>query len=61
MPTSMDFYQSVLSMPVVDSQYAKELFKELKQARQLAQKCVKKASKARRALTLYDKNSKESY
>jgi len=35
-PTIMDFYQPVISLPAEESQYAKEQFKELKQARQLA-------------------------
>ena len=35
-PTSMNFYQPSMSLPAEESRYAKELFKELKQARQLA-------------------------
>ena len=39
----MDFCQPAMSSPAEESHYAKKLFKELKQARQLAQKCSFKA------------------
>jgi len=42
-PMGMDFYQPAKSLPVETSHYAKELFNELKHARQLAQKCIVKA------------------
>jgi len=53
----MDFYQPVLLMPVVESQY-KELLKELKHARQLTQSCIKKAQESQKRS--YDKTTKES-
>lgn len=42
-PTSLDFYHPTMSMPVLETDYARELFKELKQARQLAQKTIEKS------------------
>ena len=52
----MDFYQPTITLPAEESQYAKELFKELKQARQLEQKCIVKAQKDQKYQ--YDKSSK---
>jgi len=57
-PTGMDFYQPVIPLPAEESQYAKELFKELKQAKQLAQKCIIKAQHSQKQF--YDKKSKET-
>jgi len=57
-PTSMNFYQPAKSLPVEESHYAKELFKELKHARQLAQKCIVKAQHSQKCH--YDKRSKNS-
>ena len=47
-PTSLDFYKPVSSLPILETDYAKELFAETKRARQLA-----KAQKQQ-----YDKHSR---
>lgn len=57
-PTSLDFYHPTISMPVLETDYARELFKELKQARQLAQKTIEKSQGQQKVQ--YDKGAKES-
>jgi len=54
-PTSLDFYVPPPHFPVIETDYARELFKEVKQARQLAQKVIKQAQKDQ-----YDKTAKET-
>ena len=54
-PTSLDFYQPVSSLPVLETDYAKELFAETKRARQLAKQCIGRAQKAQKHQ--YDKHS----
>lgn len=54
----IDFYQPAKSLPVEESHYAKELVKELKHARQLAQKCIVKAQHSQKCY--YDNRSKRS-
>lgn len=58
LPTSLNFYQPTITMPIVETEYARELFKELKQARQLAQKTIQKSQKQQKVQ--YDKGAKES-
>ena len=58
MPTSLDFYHATKSMPLLETDYARELFKELKQARQLAQKSIGKLQEQQKVQ--YDKGAKES-
>ena len=41
--TSLNFYQSADKMPVVETEYAWELFSDLKYVRRLAQENIKKA------------------
>ena len=57
-PTSLDFYHPTISMPLLETDYARELFKELKQARQLAQKSIGKSQGQQKVQ--YDKGAKES-
>ena len=57
-PTSLDFYHPTISMPILETDYARELFKELKQARQLAQKTIEKSQGQQKVQ--YDKGAKES-
>ena len=54
-PTSLDFYQPVSSLPVLETDYAKELFAETKRAQQLAKQNIEKAQKAQKQQ--YDKHS----
>ena len=56
-PTSLDFYHPTISMPVLETDYARELFKELKQARQLAQKTIEKSQGQQKVQ--YDKGAKD--
>ena len=42
-PTSLNFYQPVYSTPVLETEFAKELFQDLREARKLAQQNIKKA------------------
>ena len=42
-PTSLDFYQPVSPLPVLETDFAKESFVETKQARQLAKQSIEKA------------------
>ena len=53
--TSLDFYQPVSSLPVLETDYAKELFAETKQARQLAKQNIERAQTAQKKQ--YDKHS----
>ena len=56
LPTSLDFSIPVMKYPLVESEYAKELAKELKQVRALAQKNIQtKQSEQKR---YYDRRSK---
>ena len=56
-PTNLDFYQPVQKMPVVESEFARELFEDLKYARKLAQQNIKKAQKQQK--DSYDRATKE--
>ena len=42
-PTSLKFYPPVYSTPVLETEFAKELFQDLREARKLAQQNIKKA------------------
>jgi len=42
-PTSLNFYQPVYTAPVIETEFARELFQDLKHARKLAQQNIKKA------------------
>ena len=42
-PTSLNFYQPAYSTPVLETEFAKELFKDMREARKLAQCNIKKA------------------
>jgi len=57
-PTSLDFYLPPPCFPVIETDYARELFKEVKQARQLAQRTIKQAQKKQK--WQYDKMAKET-
>ena len=57
-PTSLDFYQPVSSLPVLETDYARELFAETKQARQLAKQNIERAQTAQKKQ--YDKHSQYS-
>ena len=54
--TSLDFNLPVVAYPVVETEFAKELAKELKQARTLAQRTIQ--SKQREQKKYYDQRSK---
>ena len=56
-PTSLDFYHPTLPMPALETDYAKELFRELKQARQLAQKTIEKSQRQQKIQ--YDKGARD--
>ena len=53
LPTGLDFYVPPVSLPTVTTDYARELFGELKTARQLARQNIGKAQAAQK--TRYDK------
>ena len=55
-PTSLDFYQPVSSLPVLETDYARELFAETKRARQLAKQTIERAQTAQKKQ--YDKHSR---
>ena len=55
-PTSLDFYQPVSSLPVLETDYARELFAETKRARQLAKQNIERAQTAQKKQ--YDKHSR---
>jgi len=57
-PTSLDFYQPTSTMPIVETEFARELFSDLKRARKLAQQEIKKAQG--KLTEQYDKSAKES-
>ena len=56
-PTSLDFYHPALPLPALETDYARELFKELKQARQLAQKTIEKSQRQQKIQ--YDKGARD--
>ena len=55
--TNLDFYLLPPCFPAIETNYAKKLLKEVKQARQLAQKAIRQAQKGQRYQ--YDKTAKE--
>ena len=56
LPTALDFYMPPSGCPTVETDYARELYKELKVARELASKNIKKAQSSQK--TQYDNKSK---
>ena len=56
LPTALDFYMLPSSCPTVETDHAKELYKELKIAREIANKNIKKAQSSQK--TQYDKKAK---
>ena len=57
-PTNLNFYQPVVySTPVLETEYAKELFQDLREARKLAQQNIKKAQHQQKKN--YDKSAVE--
>jgi len=57
MPTSQQFSLPTVRYPVVATEYAKELCKDLKVTRKLANKSIKKAQTGQKSQ--YDKGVKE--
>jgi len=57
-PTNLDFYQPTSTMPLVEREFARELFSDLKRVRRLAQQEIKKALGNQKKP--YDKSAKES-
>lgn len=55
LPTGLDFYAPTIRVPTIESDYAKELFSELKMARHLAKQNIGKVQLAQR--TSYDKET----
>ena len=56
-PASLNFYQSADKMPVMETEYAWELFSDLKYVTKLAQENIKKAQTKQKFS--YDKSAKE--
>ena len=55
LPTGLDFYSPSVQAPTIESDYGRELFLELKKARQLAKENINKAQIAQK--TFYDKEA----
>lgn len=55
LPTGLDFYEPVVRAPTIESDYARELFTELKAARQLAKQSITKAQRTQKAM--YDRKA----
>ena len=55
LPTGLDFYVPTVRAPTIESDYTRELFAELKVARQLAKQNIGKAQVAQK--TIYDKDA----
>jgi len=53
----IDFYAPVIKYPTIESEYGRELFKELKQVRELARQNISKAQFGQKAQ--YDKSASE--
>jgi len=58
LPTAMDFYMPPLGCPTVETDYARELYKELKLVREVAKQSIKRAQCSQK--TQYDKKAKHS-
>ena len=43
LPTALDFFAPTIPCPAIETDYAQELFQELKRARELARKSIQKA------------------
>ena len=56
-PTGMDFYAPVMKHPTLESEYGKELFKELKQVREMAKQNIGRAQFGQKVQ--YDKSASE--
>ena len=56
-PTGMDFYAPVMKHPTLESEYGKELFKELKQVREMAKQNIGRAQFEQKVQ--YDKSASE--
>ena len=55
LPTGLDFYAPTIRVPTIESDYAKELFSEVKMDRHLAKQDIDKAQLAQK--TSYDKET----
>ena len=55
LPTGLDFYSPIVRAPTIESDYGRELFAELKVARQLAKQNIGKSQVAQKSL--YDKSA----
>ena len=53
----MDFYAPMMKHPTIESEYGKEMFKELKQVHQLAKQNISKAQFGQKVQ--YDKSTSE--
>jgi len=58
LPTALNFFVPVVNCPTVETDYARELFKELKRARQVARKNIQSAQGIQK--NQYDKRAHES-
>lgn len=56
-PTSLNFYQPTYAAPVIETDCARELFQNLRQARRMAQQNIKKAQHQQKRS--YDRSAKE--
>ena len=50
-PTSLNFYQPVYSTLVLETEFAKELFQDLREARKLAQRNIKPNTSRSKVMT----------
>ena len=57
LPSFLDFQTPVVKFPIIETEYGKELERELKQARQLAKQHVQSAQRSQKKF--YDRSSKE--
>ena len=57
-PTALNFFVPAINCPTVETEYARELFKELKRARQVARKSIQSAQGIQKRQ--YDKRAHES-
>ena len=58
LPTALNFFAPAVKCPTVETEYARELFKELKRARDLAKKSIQKAQGNQKVQ--YDRRAQDS-
>jgi len=58
LPSALDFYAPKLKSVTIESEYGRELFKEMKQVRESVRHCIKKAQNSQKEQ--YDRCMKDS-